>query len=131
MTDLPPTDRWRVAPMASMMPGLPEGYRLILTAARFQRQVAKAALNYQVEALGFLRHRLEQDIRLLDDLVSEDGIADPVDVFGVFFQNAASDYAAEASKVAALGSRIARDAARQVRSEAETVIDDMAARTVA
>ena len=93
--------------------------------------MAKAALNYQVETLGFIRRRLEQDIKLLDDLVPDDGIADPVDVFGVFFQNAASDYAAEASKVAALGSRLVRDAARQVRSEAETVIDDMAARTVA
>ena len=131
MKDLPETAERHPAPAASLLPGLAENQKLAFAVVRFQARVMKAALQYQAEALGFLRHRLEQDVKLLDGLVSEDGFADAFDVVGVYMQNAASDYAAEASKVAALGSTYATDAARQVRRQAEEVIADMAARTVA
>ncbi len=82
-------------------------------------------MRYQIEALAFLKHRYEQDVKFVDDLVGSDEFNDAFDVFTTFMQNAATEYATEASKVINISSRLAAETARQVRKEAEEAVEDM------
>jgi hypothetical protein len=121
-------------PSAFAIPNWPmemPGREFMLTAARVQAQAAKAVLRYQIEMLDFVRHRCEQDIKLVDDLVKGDALDDAFDVYSSFLQQAASDYTDEAGKVAAIGSKLAAESAKEARTAARTVIEDAAAATAA
>ena len=121
-------------PSAYAIPNWPTempGREFMLTAARVQAQAVKAILRYQIEMLGFVRHRCEQDIKLVDDLVKGDALDDAFDVYSSFMQKAASDYTDEAGKVAAIGSKLAAESAKQARTAAKTVIEDAVAATAA
>ena len=67
---------------------------------------------------------------LIEHLVASDRFKDAFDIYAGFVENAAAEYAAESSKVAGIGSRIASETAKRVREEAQASIDDMAAQTV-
>jgi hypothetical protein len=87
---------------------------------------------YQIEALNFMKHRCEQNLKLLDDLVESSEFNDAFDVFSVFVENAACEYSTEAGRMATMGSKLASETARRVRREADTRVEDiMAARTAA
>jgi hypothetical protein len=125
-------DQTRQLPLA--MPPLPmmaDGQRAIAAAARLQIEAFKATIRYQIELLSFLKHRCEQDLKLVEDLVATGEPNDAFDVVANFVQNATSAYATEAAKVASLGSKLASETAKRVREEAEATIGDMAAQTVA
>ena len=107
------------------------GQKLFIAAARLHAHAFKAMMRYQIETPSFLKHRYEQDVKLVDDLVASDEFNDAFDVFGNFMQNATSEYATEAGKVASISSKLASETARRVRKEAETTIEDMAAKAVA
>ncbi|WP_245525778.1 phasin family protein [Mesorhizobium sp. M00.F.Ca.ET.216.01.1.1] len=113
------------------LPMATNGHKLILAAAGFQAHAFKAMVRFQIETLSFLKHRCEQDVKLVDDLVAGNEFNDAFDVLSNFFQNATSDYAIEAGKVASIGSNLASETARRIRREAETTIEDMAASTAA
>jgi hypothetical protein len=102
-----------------------QGQKFVLAAARLQAQTFKAAMRYQIEALGFLKHRFEQDVKLVDDLVTSNEFNDAFDVFTTFMQNAANEYATEAGKVVAIGSKLASETAKEVRRKAEEAADDI------
>jgi hypothetical protein len=116
------------------MPPLPmitSGQKLLHAGAHLQAHALKAAMRYQIEALAFLKHRCEQDMKLMDALVESEEFNDAFDVVSNFVQKATAEYAAEASKIASISSKLASETAKQVRKEAETTIEDMAAKTVA
>ncbi|TIO09404.1 phasin family protein [Mesorhizobium sp.] len=112
-------------------PAMANGQKAFLAASRLQAQAFKAIMRYQIETLSFLKHRYEQDVKLVDDLVGSDEFSDVFDVFSNFVQNATSEYAMEAGKVASIGSRLATETAKGVRKQAEATIEDMAATTIA
>lgn len=112
-------------------PGMANNQKAFLAASRLQAQAFKAIMRYQIETLSFLKHRCEQDVKLVDDLVASDEFSDVFDVFSNFVQNATLEYAREAGKVASIGSRLATEAANRVRKQAEDTIEDMAAKTIA
>lgn len=111
-------------------PTAADAQRMLFTIARLQAHAFKSMLRFQLEATSFMRHRLQQDIRLVDDLTRSNDFADAFDVFTGFFQNAATEYSGEAGKVAEIGSQIASETARKLRHEARETVEDMAARTV-
>lgn len=113
------------------LPMMENGQKFMLAAASLQAQAFKAMMRYQIETLTFLKHRYEQDVKLADDLLAGSAFNDAFDVFCAFFQNATSEYATEAGKVASLTSKLTSETARRVRKEADTAIEDMAAKTVA
>jgi hypothetical protein len=113
------------------VPVLTSGPKLFYAGAQLQAYLFKAAMRYQIEALAFLKHRCEQDVRLIDDLVDDGEFNDAFDVFSSFFQKATAEYAAEAGKVASINSKLASETAKRVRKEAESAIEDMAAQSVA
>lgn len=112
-------------------PFLGSGQKYAFAMARFQGQAFKAIMRYQVETLAFLKHRYEQDMKLVDDLTASGDFNDAFDIYAAFLQNAVSEYAAETGKVASIGSKIASDAAARVKREAAAAIDDMEATTAA
>lgn len=107
------------------------GQKLMRATAAMQAYSIRALLRYQIESLSFLKRRFEDDLKLLEKLTAGDEFVDAFDVFSNFVQKATSDYANEAGKFASIGARLASETAGQVRKEAETTIDDMAAATLA
>lgn len=107
------------------------GQNLFQATAQLQVHAFSAAMRYQIEALAFLKHRCEQDVKLVNDLVASDEFKDAFDIFSAFAQNAATDYSAEAGKVASIGSSIASENAKRMHRQAANVIEDIAATTVA
>jgi hypothetical protein len=111
--------------LVPILPFVANGQKLALAATRLQAQAFKAAMRYQIEALGFLKRRFEQDVKFVDDLAGSNEFNDAFDVFATFMQNAATEYATEASKVISIGSKLASDTARRVRKETEEVADNI------
>jgi negative regulator of replication initiation len=111
-------------------PFIANGQKLFLASARLQAHAFGAAMRYQIEMLGFLKHRYEQDVKLVDELVSSDEFADAFDVVSVFMQNAATEYTSEAGRMASIGSKLGSQTARQMRRQANEIVGDVATRTV-
>lgn len=126
-----PIDPTAMKMLTGGAPGAANVQKFWIAAARLQANAMKAALRYNVEALDFVKHRIEQDIKLFDDLSSSDDMKDAFDVYAGFMEGAIAEYSGETSKFASLGSRIASETAEEVRREAEAVVEDMAASTVA
>lgn len=110
----------------STLPLLAHGEKLALATARFQVQAFKAAMRYQIEALGFLKRRFERDVKFVDDLTGGNAFSDAFDVVATFMQNAATEYATEASKVISIGSKLASETAERVRKDAEEAAENIA-----
>lgn len=105
--------------------------KLLFSMARMQAQGYKAMMRYQIEALSFLKHRCEEDVKLVEDLAASADFTDAIDVYASFLQNAVTEYSSESGKMADISSRIASDTARRVRRETGAAIEDIAAQTVA
>ncbi len=113
------------------VPTAADGQKMLFAIARMQGHAFKSMLRFQFEAAGFLKHRIQQDMKLVDDLTRTNDFADAFDVVTGYFQNAATEYSGEAEKVAGIGSQVAAETARKLRRETRANIEDMAARTVA
>lgn len=118
-------------PFALTAPMAANAQKFLFSMARLQAQGYKAMMRYQIEALSFLKHRYEQDVKLAEDLAGSTDFNDAFDVYAGFFQNAVTEYSSETGKMANIGSRIASDAARRVRKETDAAIEDLAAQTIA
>ena len=105
--------------------------KVLFANAKLQAHALKAVLRYQVEGLTFLKHRYEQDLKFIDDLVASDEFNDAFKVMSGFMQNAVSEYSAETGKIATMGSKLASDTAKRVRKAAEEVIDEKPAYSAA
>lgn len=99
--------------------------------ARVQASTLKAVFKWQIESLNFLRHRYEQDVRFIDELLAAPEPGEMLSTCYCFTQNALNEYSKEAVKVANHGGRMIIDTAREIRSEAEKVSENMMAATVA
>ncbi|MGB3391747.1 MAG: phasin family protein [Pseudaminobacter sp.] len=112
------------------IPMLGQGQKGLFALASMQGHAFKAAMRYQIEGLAFLKHRCEQDMKLVDDLLATGDFNDAFDVYANFCQSALLEYSREAAKVTDIGSKVASDTARQIRREADQAAGDMAAQTV-
>lgn len=113
------------------LPMIATGQKLFHAGAHLQAQTFKALMRYQIESLAFLKHRYEEDVKLVDELIASDQPKDAFDVVSNFVQNAASEYAAEAGKLASVGSKLATETAKFAHKEADDTIKSVASRTVA
>jgi hypothetical protein len=114
------------APLLSIAAGDPA-----MLMARVQASTFKAVLKWQIESLNFLRHRYEQDVKFIDELLSTPEPGEMLSTCSCFMQNALDEYSKEAVKAANYGGRIITDTAKEIRSEAEKVSEDMMAATLA
>jgi len=100
-------------------------------AARMQATTVKAVLKWQIESLNFLRHRYEQDMKFIDEVLAAPEPGEMLSTCSCFMQNALDEYSKEAVKAANYGGRIITDATKEMRSEAEKVSENMMAATIA
>lgn len=114
-----------------LLPFAQTGQKFLRATSAMQAHSIRALLRYQIESVSFLKRRFEDDLQLVEKLTGGDEFVDAFDVFVNFLQNATSDYASEAGKFASIGAKLASDTAGEVRKEAETTMDDMAAATLA
>lgn len=113
-----------------LLPMAEEGRKVFLAATSLHAHAFKAIMRYHIETLAFLKHRYEQDAKRADDLTAGSEFNDTFDIVAAFLQNATSEYAIEAGKVAALTSKLASETARRLHEHARTAIEDVAAKTV-
>jgi hypothetical protein len=128
--DFPMAAKTQTTPAFPVAPSLADVQKFFSDTARMQAQAYSALMRYQIEMLGFLKHRFEQDVKLVDDLTESKAFNDAFDVVTDFMQNAATQYTAEAGKVASLGSKLSSETARRVRKQASEMVEDLAAKTV-
>lgn len=112
-------------------PGPVEIQRMVFATARLQAHAFSSILRFQLEALTFMRRRLEQDMRLAESLARSSDFSDAFDMFAEFAQNAATEYSDESGRIAEVTAKVASDAARKVRRETREAIEDLAASTIA
>lgn len=124
-------NEYTAATLLQGVPMLTQGHKGMFTLARLQGHAFKGAMRYQIEALSFLKHRCEQDMKLVDDLLASDDFSDAFDVCTNYCQNAQLDYSREAAKVTSVGSKVAADAARELHKETDAATGDLAAQSVA
>jgi hypothetical protein len=103
------------------------GQKFVFTMARLQGHAFTAMMRYPIEALGFFRHRYEQDMKLVDDLVATEDVNNAFAIYADFFEKAVADYSMEASKVATMSSEIASEAGKRMQKETDTIAKDVTA----
>ncbi len=74
---------------------------------RMQALGMRTVLSQQQDMLKFLRHRCEQDLRLIDTIVGAQEPQGMVEAVADFYRAAARDYSAETERSAAAGSHAA------------------------
>ena len=116
---------------APAAPTMATGQKFLFAMARLQGDAFKAMMHYQIEALSFLKHRHEQNVKLVDELIATERLDDASVVCADFLQTAVAEYSTETGKIASIGSKIASDTAKRVRKETDTAFEDNAAKTVA
>ena len=104
---------------------------MMQASAHVQANTLKAMIRTQIEALTFVKHRYERNLRLVDDLIASEKYHNTFGVCGEFYHDAASEYAEEMRKLTSLCSRIVSDSAKLVDGEVEKMFEDAAARTIA
>jgi hypothetical protein len=112
------------------MPLAANGQTLIYSMARMQGQAVRAALNMQIETLGFLRRRYELDLKLIDLLTGFDGFENAFNTYSEFWNDTVREYSDEAGKIVSIGSKQAAEAAKDVRWDAERISGELAERSV-
>jgi hypothetical protein len=116
------------------MPSLPfvaNSRKLALAAARRQVHAFKAVMGYQIEALSFLKLRFEADVKLVDDLVDSAEFNDAFDIIAAFIQNAVTEYASEAGKMASISSKLTSATAKGMPNGTEEAVEDLLAAAAA
>jgi hypothetical protein len=117
--------------LACGIPAFANGQKFLQAVAHLQAQAFQGMLRYQIETLTFLKHRCEQDLRLVGDMTANKDHNDAFDVVTDFMQRAMTEYTTEAGKIATISSKLSSDAARRMRKQANELIDDLAVQTVA
>lgn len=105
-----------INPMAANLP------KMIQASTRMQAQMFNNCMKYNIEVLNFLKHRFEQDMKLVEHVTNTDDTGKAFKAYMSFWQSAVKEYTDEAGKLAAINS----DAAKKIESEANSIREDMA-----
>jgi hypothetical protein len=116
---------------AARMPSAATGQTLMDSMARMQGHAMRAALNMQIETLGFLKHRYEEDLKLVNSLAGMDGFDDAFSTCSEFWKDTMTQYSEEAGKIVSITSRLTAEAARNIRTDAERIGGELTERSVA
>jgi hypothetical protein len=103
---------------------------LAMATAHMQAQALKALLRVQIESLAFVKHRCEQDLKLIDDLITSGKYHNTFGVYGEFCRDTICEYAAETRKLLSTSSRIVSDSAKFANGEVDRIFEDVTARTI-
>lgn len=94
------------------------GEKLFFSMAHMNGYLLQSMLRFNLEALNFARHRVEQDLKTVRSIAGCKSFSELNDAGTEFCQRAFDEYSAEATKLATLGAGLATQAAEQVQKEA-------------
>jgi len=100
----------------------------LLWLANMQASQWKSVMKWQVDQMNFMKHRYEQDMKFIDDLLETPDPAEMLNLYTCFLQNALDDYSNEA---ASMGGKFMADSVREIRLQAKARAEDLMATTVA
>lgn len=113
------------------IPWLPVGFDMAMSLARVNGFAAQSLLRFNLEVLGFYKHRLEQDLKTINTLICCDNADEAMDVSRKFMQGALSEYSEKAGELADMSTKLAAETAEHVQNESASLADSIAARKVA
>ena len=96
---------------------LPDMQKLMMVAPHMQAALMKAAIDQQRELFAFLERRCSEDMKLADKIGSATSVSDVYSACLGFYTDAATQYAAEASKAAEIGSQSAIEVAHDIQQQ--------------
>jgi hypothetical protein len=102
-----------------------------IAALHMQAHASKALIRVQIESLAFVKHRCEQDLKLIDDLLTSEKYHNTFGVYGEFCRDTVAEYAAQTRKLISIGSRMVSDSAKQASGELDSAFEDVTAQTIA
>lgn len=105
-----------INPMAANLP------KMIQASTRMQAQLFNNCMKYNIEVLNFLKHRFEQDMKLVENVSGTDDTSKAFQAYMNFWQSAVREYTDEAGKLAAINSEVAE----KIEHEAKTIREDIA-----
>ena len=91
------------------------GQKFVFAVTRLQGHAFTSMMRYQIEALGFLKRRYEQDVTLVDDLIETEDVNKAFDICAGFVEKAMAEYSAQAGKVATMSSELASEATERMQ----------------
>jgi CRISPR/Cas system-associated endonuclease Cas3-HD len=94
---------------------------MIQASSRMQAQLFNNCMKYNIEVLNFLKHRIEQDMKLVEKVTTADDTGKAFQAYMNFWQGAVREYTDEAGKLAAINN----DTARKIESEANAIREDI------
>lgn len=86
--------------------------------ARLQAHAAKAVIEYNLEAVDFVKHRLIRDADFVARMAASKDFGEALGVYSNFWQEALSEYTDEAGKLTAMNTKAAQESAVEIAQEA-------------
>ena len=121
MTYLPSDSLAGAAKMLSPLSAL--NSEPVSVALRAQQNVMRHALEWQIEALDFLMHRYEKDVRFMGEVARTTTPGDAFAKYAGFLQETFEDYSKEALKVTNRGAEEVSEAVEELRHETEELVE--------
>jgi hypothetical protein len=117
--------------LLNSIPLVESNQKFAMAVVHMHAHAFKALMRLQIESLTFFKHRCEQEVKLVDDLLTSEKYHNTFGVYGEFCQKTFAEYLTEARKLTSIGSRIVSGSAKQADHEVDNVFEDLASRTIA
>ena len=98
-------------------PSFETAQQLAASVARLQAHAAKAVIDYNLEAVEFVKHRLALDADFVARMAASKDFGEAFGVYSDFWQKAFTEYTDEAGKLTAMNTQAARDSAAEMGQE--------------
>ena len=85
--------------------------------ARLQAHAARAMIDYNLEAVDFVKHRLTRDADFVSRMAASKDFGEALGVYSDFWQQAFAEYSDEAGKLTAMNTRAAQASAAEMGEE--------------
>lgn len=95
---------------------------MMLALSRMQHTLFDAWLRQNIEAVDFLKARLERDRKMASEIARVEDPAEAMAAWSKFWQTALADYADEPRRLAEVMTNAASDAVAHARHDAETLM---------
>jgi hypothetical protein len=98
--------------------------KLMMSLARLNGLALQSMLRMNVEAMSFIKHRYEQDVKILETLARCEGINEAMNTYSQFMKDTVTEYSDEVSNIVDIGSKAGTETAKRIRKEATALSDE-------
>jgi len=120
--DAAPWTKFFPFPAGQSLSTVPDFQKLLMVGPHMQAAMLKAAIDQQKALFGFLQQRCDQDMKFAQKIGSAASIGEVVSASLSFCQEAAVDYAAQASRAAEISAQGTIEVAHDLEQERAEVL---------